>query len=225
MSAVGLESIERTVELTHRWINDLDARLGWENKHRSFRLLRTVLQALRDWLSVNVAANFGAQLPELLRGIYYEHWRPIATPVKERHKADFIARVDKAFKADPILFTSEAVTTVFEEARRAVSDALPLLHKVEEVAVVELIEDEAVRIAAHRRVDDVVSWLGRHGIAAFSRVFHFPEQKDPFEKLWQYGVNFIVAGAFGHSRLRERVFGGFTDDLLRRSPLCTLFSH
>jgi hypothetical protein len=57
---------------------------------------------IADWLSVNVAANFGAQLPELLRGVYYEHWRPIATPVKERHKADFIARVDKAFKADPM---------------------------------------------------------------------------------------------------------------------------
>jgi nucleotide-binding universal stress UspA family protein len=111
------------------------------------------------------------------------------------------------------------------EARRAVSDALPLLRKVREVAVVELIQDEAARTAAHRRLDDVVAWLDRHGIAAFSRVFHFPEQKDPFEKLWQYGVNFIVAGAFGHSRLRERVFGGFTDDLLRRSPLCTLFSH
>ena len=30
MSAVGLESIDHTVQLTHIWINDLDARLGWE---------------------------------------------------------------------------------------------------------------------------------------------------------------------------------------------------
>ncbi len=111
------------------------------------------------------------------------------------------------------------------EARRAVSDALPLLRKVEEVAVVELIQDEAARAAAHLRLDDVVSWLDRHGIAAFARVFHFPEQEQPFEKLWQYGANFIVAGAYGHAPLRERVFGGFTDDLLRRSPLCTFFSH
>ena len=111
------------------------------------------------------------------------------------------------------------------EARRAVSDALPLLRKVEEVAVVELIQDEAVRTPAHRRIDDVISWLDRHGIAAFGRVFHFPEQEESFEKLWQYGTNFIVAGAFGHSQLRERVFGGFTDDLLRRSPLCTFLSH
>jgi uncharacterized protein (DUF2267 family) len=114
MSAVGLESIDHTVQLTHIWINELDARLGWENKHRSYRLLRTVLQALRDWLSVNEAAGFGAQLPELLRGIYYEHWRPDATPVKERHKADFIARIDAAFKTDPILFTPDAVMAVFE---------------------------------------------------------------------------------------------------------------
>ena len=86
MSAVGLESIDHTVQLTHIWINDLDARLGSENKHRSYRLLRTVLQTMRDWLMVNEAAGLGAQLPELLRGVYYEHWRPATTPVKKRSK-------------------------------------------------------------------------------------------------------------------------------------------
>jgi len=114
MSAVGLESIDHTVQLTHIWINDLDARVGWENKHRSYRLLRTVLQAVRDWVMVEEAAGLGAQLPELLRGAYYEHWRPATTPVKKRSKADFIARIDNAFKADPISFTPDAVTAVFE---------------------------------------------------------------------------------------------------------------
>jgi uncharacterized protein (DUF2267 family) len=114
MSAVGLESIDHTVQLTHIWINELDDRLGWADKHRSYRLLRTVLQAVRDWLSVNEAAGFGAQLPELLRGVYYEHWRPATTPVKNRHKADFIARIDSAFRTDPTAFTPDAVTAVFE---------------------------------------------------------------------------------------------------------------
>ena len=114
MSAVGLESIEHTVQLTHTWINDLDARLGWDNKHRSYRLLRTVLQAIRDWLKVEEAAKFGAQLPELLRGVYYEHWQPARVPAKRRSKVDFIARVDHAFHADPLVFTSEAVSTVFQ---------------------------------------------------------------------------------------------------------------
>jgi uncharacterized protein (DUF2267 family) len=114
MSAVGLESIDHTVQLTHIWINELDARLGWEDKHRSYRLLRTVLQAIRDSLMVDEAAGFGAQLPELLRGVYYEHWRPATTPVKKRSKADFIARIDTAFKADPIGFTPDAISAVFE---------------------------------------------------------------------------------------------------------------
>ena len=71
-------------------------------------------QALGDWLSVNAATSFGAQLPELPRGIYHECWRPVATPVKQCRKADFMSRVNKAFKTDPILFASETVTAVFE---------------------------------------------------------------------------------------------------------------
>ncbi len=82
MSTVGLESIDHTVQLSHIWINELDSRLRWENKHRSYRLLRTVLHALRDWLPVNEAVELGAQFPELLRGVYYEHWRPVMTPVE-----------------------------------------------------------------------------------------------------------------------------------------------
>jgi uncharacterized protein (DUF2267 family) len=113
MSAAGLESIDHTVQLTHIWINDLDERLGWDSKWRSYRLLRTVLQALRDWLPVNEAADLAAQLPELLRGVYYEHWRPAIVPVKNRSKADFLARVDHAFQIDPIDFTSDAVFAVF----------------------------------------------------------------------------------------------------------------
>jgi len=114
MSAVGLASIEHTVQLTHVWINELDKRLGWDNKPRSYRLLRTVLQAVRDWLPVNEAAGLGAQLPELLRGVYYEHWRPAATPAKKRSRADFVARIDAAFRTDPIIFSPEAISAVFE---------------------------------------------------------------------------------------------------------------
>jgi uncharacterized protein (DUF2267 family) len=113
MAATGFEFIDHTVQLTHTWINDLDKRLKWENKHRSYRLLRSVLQAVRDWLPVNEAAGLGAQLPELLRGVYYEDWRPAATPVKQRHKADFVARVDNAFKADPLLSTANEIAAVF----------------------------------------------------------------------------------------------------------------
>ena len=113
MSAVGLESIEHTVHVTHTWINELDELLGWSNKSRSYRLLRSVLQALRDWLPVNEAADFAAQLPNLLRGVYYEQWRPATTPFKPRSKSDFLGRIDHAFVGDPILHTEDAVRITF----------------------------------------------------------------------------------------------------------------
>ena len=113
MSA-GLEALDHTLQTTHVWINDLDERLGWENKPRAYRLLKAVLHALRDWLQINESAHFAAQLPELLRGVYYEQWRPAIVPVKKRSKADFLARVEDSFKADPIDNPGQAVLAVFQ---------------------------------------------------------------------------------------------------------------
>ena len=53
MSAVGLESIEHTVHVTHTWITELDQWLGWNNKP-------AVLSTARDWLPVNEVADFAA---------------------------------------------------------------------------------------------------------------------------------------------------------------------
>ena len=113
MSATGLETLDHTLQLTHLWINELNERLGWNNQRRAYRLLRTVLHAVRDWLPLNEAVDLGAQLPELLRGAYYEGWRPAATPVKPRSRSDFRARIDHEFKRDPLIATDEAVAAVF----------------------------------------------------------------------------------------------------------------
>jgi len=121
MSPVGLEGLDHTVQLTHIWINELDDRLGWNNKPRSYRLLKAVLHALRDWLQLNEAADFAAQLPTLLRGAYYEQWRPAATPVKHRTKADFLAQVEDSFKPDPLVQPSQAVIAVFELLSKKIS--------------------------------------------------------------------------------------------------------
>jgi len=112
--SAGLEALDHTLQITHVWINDLEERLGWENKPRAYRLLKAVLHALRDWLQINESAHFAAQLPELLRGVYYEQWRPALAPVKKRSKADFLARVEDSFKADPIDNPGQAVLAVFQ---------------------------------------------------------------------------------------------------------------
>ena len=113
MSAVGLESIDHTVQLTHIWINELDARLGWKNKH--------VLTACCGPCCRQCATGCRSTRRRVLEHSFpsscVESITSMATatmPVKQRSKVDFIARVHSAFKADPMLITSDAVTAVFE---------------------------------------------------------------------------------------------------------------
>jgi uncharacterized protein (DUF2267 family) len=64
----GLEILNRNVQITHEWIDELDAMLGWNDKGRTYRLLRVTLQTLRDCLPLAEIADFAAQMPTLLRG-------------------------------------------------------------------------------------------------------------------------------------------------------------
>ena len=112
------------------------------------------------------------------------------------------------------------------EARRAVYDALPLLQKAKEVNVVEVIlHDDDDRDAAQGRVNDVTAWLRRHSISAQGTVLCAFDEGDQIEQILQYGADFLVAGAYGHMRLREWVFGGFTRSLLSQSQHCSLLTH
>jgi uncharacterized protein (DUF2267 family) len=113
MTMTGLSAVDHTVHLTNEWLKQISDRLNWDNRQRAYRLLRVTLQTLRDWLSINEAADLGAQLPMLIRGIYYEGWNLSAAPAKQRSKADFVARVEKAFETDPIDNVEEALTAVF----------------------------------------------------------------------------------------------------------------
>jgi uncharacterized protein (DUF2267 family) len=114
MSTVGLEGLEHSVQLTHIWINDLNDRLAWNDKSRSYRLLKAVFHALRDWLMADESANLAAQLPVLLRGAYYEQWRPAITPVKERSLQRFLEHVEGSFRRDPLVNPRDAVAAVFQ---------------------------------------------------------------------------------------------------------------
>jgi nucleotide-binding universal stress UspA family protein len=112
------------------------------------------------------------------------------------------------------------------EARRAVADALPLLNLAGQVTVVE-IASKLDMAAATARVADVAAWLGRHGIAA--EPMAAPAAQDDAERLAAiadvYQADLIVAGAYGHSQVREAFLGGVTRDLLLRSERCAFLSH
>lgn len=65
-----------------KWLAVVGEQLGTEDPHEACRVLRAWLQTVRDRLTVEVAAHFAAQLPELLRGVYYEGWTPAHVPTR-----------------------------------------------------------------------------------------------------------------------------------------------
>ena len=111
------------------------------------------------------------------------------------------------------------------EARRAVWDSLPLLRAAEKVFVVVVGEESS---EGEDGAADVAAFLTRHGVASAAvlragfevRVAHTLQRTAE-----QEGADLIVAGAYGHSRLREWAFGGVTRDLLNGTSLCCLMSR
>lgn len=111
------------------------------------------------------------------------------------------------------------------EARRAAVDALPLLALAKQVTVVEVAEKADVPTAL-RRAEDVVQWLAAQGVtAAPIAVASHGSDADSLEVLLkEQDCDLVVAGAYGHSRLREWAFGGVTHSLLQ-AERCALLSH
>jgi uncharacterized protein (DUF2267 family) len=82
MSPIGTDPFNHAVNTANIWLADIGDALGTRDRHVTHRALRAWLHCLRDRLTVNAAAKFGAQLPELVRGIYYEGWEPNRVPIK-----------------------------------------------------------------------------------------------------------------------------------------------
>ena len=87
------ELFDETIQKTQIWLNELRDELEWENPAGVLAALRAALHTLRDRLLPGEAAQLGAQLPLLVRGLYYEGWRPAGEPWKERHREAFLARL------------------------------------------------------------------------------------------------------------------------------------
>jgi uncharacterized protein (DUF2267 family) len=122
MITTGIDTFDTTVQKTNHWLRELSDLLGWQDdKPLAYRALRAVLHVLRDRLILEEAVELGAQLPMLVRGFYYEGWRPADTPTRERKREEFLARVEERLRPDP---------TAPEDATRAVFKLLA--HRISE---------------------------------------------------------------------------------------------
>jgi uncharacterized protein (DUF2267 family) len=122
MSTTGLDVFDTTVQKTNIWLKDVMDALGCQTRHQAYTSLRATLHALRDRLSVEEAADLGAQLPMLVRGFYYEGWDPTGKPVRERRLEDFLARVAREFRADELIDPEPVARAVFMVLASRITD-------------------------------------------------------------------------------------------------------
>lgn len=112
MSETGLPVFDTTLHLTHTWLNEIGETIG-PDAQRQYHALRSVLFALRDRLTVEEAFHLSAQLPMLVRGMYWESYRPAHKPERLRSRQDFLARVSETLDPAASVDPEDATRAVF----------------------------------------------------------------------------------------------------------------
>jgi uncharacterized protein (DUF2267 family) len=123
MSQTGFAPFTTTIDKTNHILHQIEDAYGWSQNRRnqSYGALRASLHALRDRLTVDEAAQLAAQLPVLVRGIYYEGWDPSRVPVR-MDRGQFMQRVRQEFRYEVDGGMEELVRTVVNALRPQISD-------------------------------------------------------------------------------------------------------
>jgi uncharacterized protein (DUF2267 family) len=86
MHATGVSAVDHTVETSLEWVDEVCSELRDPDRAHGWVALRAVLQTVRDMVGADEAAKLAAQLPLLLRGLYYEGFDPhqVVEPTHDR---------------------------------------------------------------------------------------------------------------------------------------------
>ena len=113
MSATGLDVFDRTLQITNTWLDEIMATVG-PDRQVAWHALAAVLRALRDRLPVGLAVHLGAQLPLLVRGLYYDQPAPSEQALKQRSREEFLAHTSEGLKNIRPVNVQDAVKAVFQ---------------------------------------------------------------------------------------------------------------
>ena len=117
MSATGLEVFDKTIQTTHIWLDEIIEDLGTD-RHTAWHVMGAVLHSLRDRLPLDLSAHLSAELPLIVRGAYFDGWRPSKEGLKERSLAEFLERVSNGLAGTKPIGSVDAVRSVFAVLER-----------------------------------------------------------------------------------------------------------
>jgi len=103
------------------WLDEIRDELGWIERADALHALRAALHVLRDHLTPAQNAHLSAQLPTLVRGIYYEGWRPAAATSAERSLERYLERIENELGARAELDGFDVAQAVYAVLARHVS--------------------------------------------------------------------------------------------------------
>lgn len=106
-------NLAKSVQHTQEWLHALMPEIGVETEDQAWQALRGVLHHLRDRMAPEEATHFAAQLPTVVRGVYYEGWSPAKTPEKERVGDEFLVRVAEEIGPNNRIDPERAARAVF----------------------------------------------------------------------------------------------------------------
>jgi len=112
MSSTGLDVLDKSLQTTHIWLNEIMAEHG-DDRRVAWHILGAVLHALRDRLPAELAAHLAAELPLVVRGLYYDQYEPSKQPDVTRSLDDFLQRVQEELKMTRPVDSKDATRTVF----------------------------------------------------------------------------------------------------------------
>lgn len=121
MSQTRPEVLSRSVQETDAWLKELKEDLRADNPEQAYGALRSVLHTLRDRLTVEMAAHLSAQLPMLIKGIFFDGWKPAATPTRVDTPAEFLEEVRRRAYGHQELDPNHATQCVFRLLARKLS--------------------------------------------------------------------------------------------------------
>ena len=100
--------LEATIATSRIWLHQMMEKLGLgpDDAGRALHALRAGLHAIRDRLPASEVIHLGAQLPVLIRGIYYDGYRLAQDPTRMKNRADLIDHVRHELGADPLPATA-----------------------------------------------------------------------------------------------------------------------